>query len=127
MIELQDINVIFNKGTKLENHVLKNINLRIVDGQFTTIIGGNGAGKSTLMNLLAGNIIPTKGEIFIDQHNVTKLSAEKRARLVARVFQDPMIGTFSNLTIEENMSLAFKRGATRGLALSITNSLRKKV
>ena len=74
MIELKDINVIFNKGTKLENHVLKNINLKVLDGQFVTIIGGNGAGKSTLMNVLAGDITPTSGKIFIDNVEVTNIS-----------------------------------------------------
>ena len=58
MIELQNIDVIFNEGTEIENHVLKNINLKVCDGQFVSIIGGNGAGKSTLMNILSGNILP---------------------------------------------------------------------
>jgi len=66
MIELQNIDVIFNEGTEIENHVLKNINLKVRDGQFVSIIGGNGAGKSTLMNILSGNILPNKGQIIID-------------------------------------------------------------
>ena len=45
MIELQDLHVIFNKGTKIKNHVLKGIDLKVLDGQFVTIIGGNGAGN----------------------------------------------------------------------------------
>ena len=46
MIELKDINIIFNKNTPDENHALKNINLRINRGDFITVIGSNGAGKS---------------------------------------------------------------------------------
>lgn len=115
MIELQNINVFFNKNTKLENHVLKGINLKVMDGQFVTIIGGNGAGKSTLMNLLSGDIKPDKGKILIDNKDVTSLSTIDRSSLVARVFQDPMIGTFADLTIEENLSIASKRGQKRGL------------
>jgi len=126
MIELKDINVIFNKGTKLENHVLKNINLKVLDGQFVTIIGGNGAGKSTLMNVLAGDIAPTSGKIFIDNVEVTNTQAHARAALVARVFQDPMIGTFADLTLEENMSVAGMRGASRGLTPALSKDLKIK-
>ena len=126
MIELQDLHVIFNKGTKIENHVLKGIDLKVLDGQFVTIIGGNGAGKSTLMNVLSGNIKPSKGKVIIDSLNVTKMSPENRSSMVSRVFQDPMIGTFADLTIEENMSLAMKRGESRGLALSLNAAARDK-
>ncbi|WP_316354441.1 ABC transporter ATP-binding protein [Candidatus Trichorickettsia mobilis] len=125
MIELQNINVCFNKNTKLENHVLKAINLSVLDGQFVTIIGGNGAGKSTIMNILSGDITPDSGKVLIDKQDVTKLSTEQRSCFVARVFQDPMIGTFTNLTIEENMSIASRRGSRRGLALGLNHNLRE--
>lgn len=126
MIELNDLHVVFNKGTKIENHVLKGIDLKVMDGQFVTIIGGNGAGKSTLMNVLSGNIRPSKGKVIIDSLNVTKMSPENRSSMVSRVFQDPMIGTFADLTIEENMSLAMKRGESRGLALSLSTDARNR-
>ena len=126
MIELKNLHVIFNKGTKIENHVLKGIDLKVLDGQFVTIIGGNGAGKSTLMNVLSGNVKPSKGKVIIDRLNVTMMSPENRSSMVSRVFQDPMIGTFADLTIEENMSLAMKRGEPRGLALSLNATARDK-
>ena len=126
MIELRGLNVVFNKGTKIENHVLKEIDLRVMAGQFVTIIGGNGAGKSTLLNILSGNVAPNSGKVFIDSLDVTKMSTENRASMVSRVFQDPMIGTFSELTIEENMSLAARRGIRRSLALSINQKLREQ-
>jgi putative ABC transport system ATP-binding protein len=126
MIELKNINVIFNKGTQLENKVLKNINLNVTESEFITIIGGNGAGKSTLMNVLSGDINPDKGQILIDQKNITQLSIEERSGMVARVFQDPMMGTFSGLSIEENMSIAYKRGYSRGLKSSLNDQLRNK-
>lgn len=126
MIELKDLHVIFNKGTKIENHVLKGIGLKVLDGQFVTIIGGNGAGKSTLMNVLSGNVRPCKGKVVIDGIDVTKMSPEARSSMVSRVFQDPMLGTFADLTIEENMSLAMKRGERRGLSLSLNASARDK-
>lgn len=125
MIELHNTHVYFNKNTKLENHVLKGLNLKILDGQFVTIIGGNGAGKSTLMNVLAGEISPTDGKIFIDNVDVTNISTEARSHLVSRVFQDPLKGTFAELTIEENMALANKRGNRRGLGISLDNKIRE--
>lgn len=126
MIELQNIDVIFNKGTKLENHVLKSINLKVMDGEFVTIIGGNGAGKSTIMNILSGNTAPTNGKVFIDKIDVTNISVEKRSSLVSRVFQDPMIGTFADFTIEENMAIACRRGQKRGLKTCLNTNLRAK-
>lgn len=126
MIKLKDIHVIFNQGTSLENHVLKGINLHIEQGEFVTIIGGNGAGKSTLMNILAGELIPHKGSISIDDKNITYLPTEKRAPFIARIFQDPMLGTFADLTIEENLSLAYKRGQARGLSWCLNTALRNK-
>jgi putative ABC transport system ATP-binding protein len=126
MLELKDVHVTFGKGTQLSNHVLKGINLKVNDGEFVTIIGGNGAGKSTLMNIVAGDVLPDTGQILIDGKDVTKLSTDKRAKLVARVFQDPMIGSCAALTIEENLSLAYRRGQCRGLSLSLNKELRKK-
>lgn len=125
MIELKNTHVYFNKGTKIENHVLKGIDLKVLDGQFVTIIGGNGAGKSTLMNVLAGNIFPQSGQIFIDSIDATRMKPAKRSAMVSRVFQDPMIGTFAELTIEENMALAYKRGKNRGFGKGLNAESRE--
>ena len=126
MIEFANVNVIFNQHTSIENHVLKNINLKIPYGEFVTMIGGNGAGKTTFMDVLSGDVEVNNGSIFIDAQEVTKLVTVQRAGLVARVVQDPMLGTFAELTIEENMSLAASRGSIRNLSLSITKQLREK-
>lgn len=124
MLELKDINVIFNKGSSTENHVLKDLNLQINEGEFVTVIGGNGAGKSTLMNVISGNIIPSSGKILIDNTDVTREPEHKRSNRISRVFQDP--GTFPDFTIEENLAIAYSRGRYRGLANAITNHLRAK-
>jgi len=126
MIELNNIHVIFNQHTQLENHVLKGIDLKIAEGEFVTIIGGNGAGKSTLMNVLAGDVLPNKGKILIADHNVTKWVTERRSKWVARIFQDPSVGTFSNLSIEENLCIAHRRGKTRRFSLSFNKTLKEK-
>lgn len=120
MIELTNIHVTFNRGTPLVNHVLKGINIRVETGEFVTLIGGNGAGKSTLMNILCGNIRADAGKIVLDDMDVTKQGTQKRSALVSRVFQDPMIGTCANLTIEENLAFASKRGLIRGMKQALS-------
>ncbi|RZI47368.1 ATP-binding cassette domain-containing protein [Rickettsiales endosymbiont of Peranema trichophorum] len=127
MIELSNINVVYNQGTQLEHHVLSDLNLTIQGGEFVTIIGGNGAGKSTLMNLIAGEVLATTGKVLIDNKDVTRLPIHLRSGLIARVFQDPMIGTFTELTVEENLAIASKRGKRRGLSLAVGHSLRREI
>jgi putative ABC transport system ATP-binding protein len=125
MIRLEKVNVIFNQGTNLEKVALKNINLSIQKNEFLTVIGGNGAGKSTLLSVITGNTEVTSGKVLFDGVNVNKWSPEKRANLIARVFQDPLKGTCGSLTIEENLALAYRRGQPRGLNLAINQQARK--
>ena len=66
-----------------------------------------------------------RGSIQIDDSDVTRRPAWQRSDLVARVFQDPMAGTCEALTIEENMALAWKRGARRSFGFSLTRKLRE--
>ena len=116
MIELRGVEVVFHAGSVLETRALRGIDLAIPQGQFVTVIGSNGAGKSTLLNVLAGTVRATAGRIAIDGTDVTAQGAAARARLLARVFQDPLGGTCAALTIEENLALAEARGRGRGLA-----------
>jgi len=126
MIELRNLNVIFNKGTELAKRALENINFEISKGEFVTMIGGNGAGKSTVMNTLAGEIRSQSGKIFIDGKDVTNLSTLQRAPLISRVFQDPTIGTFAEMTIEENLNVAFGRNRFKNLERDDNLSMREK-
>jgi putative ABC transport system ATP-binding protein len=125
MIELRNIEVCFNQNTKLQNRVLKDISLTIPEHQFVTVIGGNGAGKSTLMNVLSGDVRLSSGNVWIDGKEVSALSTEQRSHMVARVFQDPTVGTFAELTVEENMSIAAKRGESRGLRSCLNKERRE--
>lgn len=124
MISIQEVHVYFDRGTPLEKHVLRGLTLEIPAGQFCTLIGSNGAGKSTLLGVLSGQVAVESGRIVIDGVDVTKMPPSQRSRYVARVFQDPMAGTCSTLTIEENMALAMQRGASRGLGIALRRQWR---
>lgn len=124
MIEAKDIHVVFGRGTPLEKHALRGVDLTIPEGEFVTVIGSNGAGKSTFLSALAGDVIPESGTISIDGRDVTNWTTPKRAGLVARVFQDPMGGSCAALSIEENMALAAARGRRRGLGRALDGGRR---
>ncbi|MFS2055052.1 ATP-binding cassette domain-containing protein, partial [Variovorax sp. CT11-76] len=119
MLKAMDLRVTFHAGTPMENRALRGLDLSIPRGEFVTVIGSNGAGKSTLLNALSGDLLVDSGRIFIDEVEVTRLSAWQRSGLVARVFQDPMAGTCEALTIEENLALAWRRGERRGLRAAL--------
>ena len=122
MIKLSNLKVTFAPNTVMEKQALRGIDLKIEEGEFITVIGSNGAGKSTLLNALAGEALSVKGAIHIDEKNVTRLPAYRRAGLVARVFQDPLTGTCADLTIAENMALAHRRGQSRGFAKGLSKA-----
>jgi putative tryptophan/tyrosine transport system ATP-binding protein len=125
LLQLKRIYKVFNEGTIDEKIALKEINLTLQPGDFVTIIGSNGAGKSTLMNMIAGKLLPDIGTVVIDGHDVTSWPEHKRARFIGRVFQDPMAGTAPNMTIEENMAIAFSRTKSRTLKLGVTKKRRE--
>jgi len=124
MLSVNQITKVFNAGTINERTALDKISLTIEDGEFVTVIGGNGSGKSTLLNCIAGAHPVDNGSIAIDGTDVTRFSEQKRAALLGRVFQDPMMGTAANMGIEENLALALRRGKRRGLAWGISNAER---
>ena len=127
MIRLDDLNVVFNVGTNLEKKVLRGLSLTMDENEFVTVIGGNGAGKSTLLGALTGDVSLTKGRILFDGEDVTNYSPTKRSHLIARVFQDPLKGTCGELTVEENLALALKRGQSRNFSRAINKEIRENL
>ena len=119
MLKLENVSITFNKGTVNEKKALDNVSLTVEDGDFITVIGSNGAGKSTLMNAVSGTYEIDKGKIFLDDKNITRLKEYQRARFIGRLFQDPLRGTAPNMTIEENLGLAYSRGKRRSLNIGI--------
>lgn len=119
MIKLENIIKYFHKGSVNEVFALNNINLHLAEGDFVTVIGSNGAGKSTLQNCIAGGFFPDSGNISIAGQDVTLWPEYKRAALISRVFQNPLLGTCPSATIEQNMAIASLRGKRRGLARGV--------
>ena len=124
-LEIRNISKTFNKGTINEKKALDGVNLNLNPGDFVTIIGGNGAGKSTTLNAIAGAWYVDSGQIIVDGTDITRLPEHKRAAYLGRVFQDPMTGTASTMSIEENMAIAARRGARRGLRWGISKKERE--
>ncbi len=119
MLKINNISKTFNLGTINEKKALKNISLTVNEGDFITIIGGNGAGKSTMLNIIAGVYSIDCGHIYLDDEDVSLKREDQIAHNIGRVFQDPMMGTATNLEIIENLALAYRRGKKRGLSWGI--------
>ncbi len=124
-IKINNIDKTFFPGTIREQHALKSISLEIKDGDFITILGGNGAGKSTFLNAIAGSFSVDSGEILIEDKDVSNIVEHKRAAFISRVFQNPLDGTAPRMTVAQNMSLALRRGKTRGFKIGTTKEDRK--
>ncbi len=120
MLRLENVSVTFNANTVNERKALKNISLKLDSGDFVTVIGSNGSGKSTLMNAVCGSCNIDSGQIFVGDRNITYAKEHKRARYIGRLFQDPLKGTAPNMTIEENLGLAYSRGKKRSLSIGIS-------
>lgn len=125
MLSVKKVTKIFNPRTINKKVALHEVSVVLNKGDFVTLIGGNGSGKSTLLNCIAGVYPVDKGSIMVDNVDMTRFREYKRAAVLGRVFQDPMIGTASDMNIEENLALAMRRGHRRGLSWGITGKERE--
>ena len=91
MLDIKKISKTFNPGTVNEKKALTELSLHLDEGDFVTIVGSNGAGKSTLFNAIAGSFYVDEGSISLAGEDIT--------------FTAP------NMTIEENLALAYLRAA----------------
>ena len=127
MIRLSNLHKIYNKGKANQVNAVNGVDLFIKKGEFVVIVGANGSGKTTLLNLVAGSVLPTLGMISIAGEEVTKLAEYDRSKWIARVFQNPLSGTASDLSILDNFRLAAIRTQSKGLSIGIDNAFKKKV
>lgn len=128
MLQLIDISKTFNPGTVNEKKALSHLNLELQDGDFATIIGSNGAGKSTMFNAICGTFFVDEGAVILDGRDITYEKEHKRSKYIGHLFQDPMKGTAPNMSIEENLALAYLRAsASRGKFFSRISQKEKQM
>ena len=112
-LSLIGLKKVFEKGTPNAKTALDGIDLEAAPGDFITVLGSNGAGKSTLFNAILGKFRLDRGRIILDGEDITRLKDYKRALNIGCLYQDPLRGTAPNMTIEENLALAYTRKASR--------------
>ena len=127
MIAINNVHKVFNKGKANQVNAVNGITLQIKSQEFLVIVGSNGSGKTTLLNLVAGSVMTDNGTIAIDDNDVTKLADYKRSQWIARVFQNPMSGTASDLSILDNFRLAAIRTRPKGLSIGINDKFKREV
>ena len=112
MLELKNVTKTFNlTGNKEDLRVaLDHVNLQIESGEFVTIIGSNGSGKSTTINIITGVLKPDEGQVLLNEVDVTNIKEYQRAAYFGHVFQDPMVGTAGDMSVLENLEIAYRRG-----------------
>ena len=103
----------FEAGTVNEKLALDHLDLKVPAGQFVTVLGSNGSGKSTLFNLILGKLLPDEGRILLGEEDITRQKDFRRALNMSCLYQNPLRGTAPNMTLEENLALAYTRKASR--------------
>jgi len=127
MIDINNVNKIFNAGQPNQVNAVNGVDLHIKNEDFLVIVGANGSGKTTLLNMVAGSVFPSSGTIYVDGENVTKQPDYRRSRSIARVFQNPMSGTASDLSILDNFRLASIRTKRKGLSIGVNDTFKNQV
>ena len=110
MLKLIDVRKTFYPGTSDARVALDGVSLHVKKGDFISIIGANGAGKSTLFNAICGSFPVDAGRVVLDGKDVTMTPEHVRAKVIGRLFQDPMRGSAPGMSIEENLVLAAGQG-----------------
>jgi putative ABC transport system ATP-binding protein len=127
MIRIENLGMVFSPGTPDENTALKNISLKVEEGDFISVIGSNGAGKTTLFNSVSGTCPPSSGRVYVRNANgerdITRDPEYRRAHYIGRIFQNPTLGTAGKMALEDNMVICFKKGY-KGLKFSLTKAMR---
>lgn len=127
MIELRNISKTFNRNDSNAVSALDDVSLTIREKSFVVVVGSNGSGKSTLLNVIAGTLSADKGQILIDNKELSRLPDYRRSKWVARIFQNPMTGTSPELTVLENFRLASLRTKPKKFQIGTGDSFRSMV
>ncbi|MDO1605172.1 ATP-binding cassette domain-containing protein [Lactobacillus sp. YT155] len=113
-LKINNVSKVINDASE-QTTILKPTSVEINDQDFVVVLGTNGAGKSTFFNLITGDLMPTTGSIYLNEHKLTTQKRERRAKYISQVFQDPKLGTAPRMTVAENLLLAERRGLSRRL------------
>jgi putative ABC transport system ATP-binding protein len=127
MIKFTNVYKSFTDDAGQVNALIADLNITFNPAEFTMIIGANGSGKSTLLNLIAGIVYPDKGTIALNQQEIQQLKTYERSKHIARIFQNPLQGSVAELTVMENMRLAYLRNQSKGLTLGINKAFKERV
>ncbi|HFU1090767.1 TPA: energy-coupling factor transporter ATPase [Streptococcus suis] len=104
-IHLQEVSYTYQAGTPFEGRALFGVDLEIVDGSYTALIGHTGSGKSTILQLLNGLNVPTEGSVVIDDVVITGTSQNKDIKQVRKkvglVFQFPESQVFDETVLQD--------------------------
>ena len=101
--------------------VLRQLDLRIADGEFMVLVGPSGCGKSTLLRLLAGLETPSSGEIYVGERPVSRLRPSQRD--VAMVFQSYAL--YPHLSVADNIGFGLRRSQPRTALQQLQDSLHR--
>ena len=126
MLKLNGISKTFAPGTVNEKRALNDLSLHLAPGDFVTVLGSNGAGKSTMFNAIAGTFQPDTGTVILDGKDITRMPDYKRSKFIGRMFQDPLKGTAPNMTIEENLALAYLRDSQTRSPFSMVSAAERR-
>jgi len=96
-LKVNDVSMIFTLSGGAEVHALENVSLELEPGELLSVLGPSGCGKTTLLNILAGFLAPTAGQILLDDEPVTGPGADR-----GMVFQQGAL--FEWMTVEKNVA-----------------------
>ncbi len=105
MIKFTGVSVVYPNGTK----ALREVNLKINDGEFVFVVGASGAGKSTLIKLVMGEERPSKGTVEVNGYNISHIRRRhipKLRRSMGVVFQDFRL--IPNMSVYDNVAFALR-------------------
>ncbi len=114
MIEVKELNKFYGSGES-RFQVLKNISLKIEDGDFAVILGASGSGKSTLLNVMSGLEGPENGQVLYDGKDITKFSdsrlTEFRKENIGFIFQQYYL--LPNMNVVKNVKMGADLAANK--------------
>jgi putative ABC transport system ATP-binding protein len=126
MLKIENLYKTYDSGLPTENKLFEGLNFNVTEGDFISIVGSNGSGKTSLLNIIAGTVTLNTGKIFLSNEDISKKAEFKKARQIARVFQDPKMGTCSTMTVAENLAMAENKNKPYGLTFALKKHNRPK-